>query len=177
MSETYSIYDKYLQSCFDILSDQEDKVDELINKMIAAHAIHILGFGRSGCSALSFAIRLRHFKRIIPPVWWIGDLVREPIRNGDLIIIFSLNGERAELIQTAELALSKGAEIDLITAKTGSSLAGMASYIVYVPLIESGSVYGGGDFEVAVYLLQEIILNHIGAKYSIPYSDVTDNHI
>ena len=86
----------------------------LFELLVHAKEVHIFGFGRSGAAALSLAIRLKHFGEYLPPVWWIGDSVRPPIQQNDLVILFSRSGERPEVRVVAEKARSRGARIALV---------------------------------------------------------------
>ncbi|WP_321508192.1 SIS domain-containing protein [uncultured Methanoregula sp.] len=171
---------KYLEYLTDVLATCETKstrIEKLIQLIQGARAIHVYGFGRSGAAALAFAIRLRHFCNVLPPVWWVGDQVREPIRNGDLLIIFSGSGDRPEIATVARKGKQASACLVLITA-TETLPPGLApDLIILLPKIPNVPVYGGGDFELGAYFLQEVLVIHIGTMLGIPVNEVGKNHV
>ena len=177
LSENGTEYLQYLKKCVGALSDQDREIKRFMDALNSAHAIHIFGFGRSGAAASSLAIRLRHFSGYIPPVWWMGDLVREPVREGDLVILFSKSGERPEVLPMAISADHTKANIVLFTSKKESSLGNLASIILNIPVWEGGTFYGGGDFECASYLIQELIVTYIGHQKAVPKDIVAKNHV
>jgi D-arabinose 5-phosphate isomerase GutQ len=170
-------YLSYLESCLEDLKKQESKLDTLYGMIESANGVHFFGFGRSGAAALSLAIRLRHFCEYLPPAWWIGDAVRPPIREQDLVILFSGSGERQEVNRVADKAKSTGANIVVITGKTESWLSHYASLVIILPGMEEQDVYGGGDFELAAYFFQELFVTSIGQKKNIPTQSVERNHV
>ena len=78
------------------------QIKRLIQMILGAHATNIFRFGRSGCAALVFAIQLKQFCNYLPPVWWVGDQVRQAIREKDVVILFSGSGKRPEVNNVAE---------------------------------------------------------------------------
>ncbi|RLI81409.1 MAG: sugar isomerase, partial [Archaeoglobales archaeon] len=100
----------YLRALPKVLEEQRDKFEEFVKILKGSKAIHIYGVGRSGAVALCFAIRLKHFEKVLGcKVWWVGDVVREKINEGDTLIAFSGSGETAEVLIVAERAKVAGA--------------------------------------------------------------------
>jgi len=97
LTATGKIYLEFLNEVMLSIHDEYPRIEQLLRMMEGAYAIHIFGFGRSGCAALAFAIRLRHFCNYLPLVFWVGDQVRQPIREGDVVILFSGSGNRSEV--------------------------------------------------------------------------------
>ena len=172
-----SQYLDYLNYCLDQVAGQQEVLDSFFEKMKNAHAIHIFGFGRSGGAASSLAIRLRHFSDCLPPVWWMGDQVRETVRENDLVIFFSKTGERREVIPYAVSAQGVGATVVLVSSVKGSSIGRLASLEIIIPPWENHELYGGGDFELASYFMQELIISAIGSEFHIPREVVDENHV
>jgi DNA-binding MurR/RpiR family transcriptional regulator len=170
-------YLQYLEMILTTSDTQKNALDELISRLAHAKNIHIFGFGRSGAAALACGIRLRHFSAFLPPVWWIGDQVREPIREHDLVLLFSQSGTREEVELVARKASQAGAEIVLITSEEESATAKLASLKIILPRLEEDFVYGGGDFELAAFYFQEILVATIGIRLNIPKSEIARNHI
>jgi DNA-binding MurR/RpiR family transcriptional regulator len=174
MSEDYL---KYLANVTRALTSQEKELENLCSLIRGAGAVHVFGFGRSGTAALAFAIRLRHFCEYLSPVWWVGDQVRMPIRERDLLIVFSKDGSRSELAAVAYQAVQQGAQIAFITAGSNSRVGALARLKIILPLSKMPFVYGGGDFELAAFFFQEVLVTHIGKSRGIPKECVGRNHV
>jgi len=170
-------YRTYMEDVFTSISEQTETLERLYAMMKNSGAIHCYGFGRSGAAALSLAIRLRHFCEYLPPVWWIGDQARMPIRDDDVVILFSSSGKRAEVEGVAQKAADLNATVVLVTSHRNVQIGGYAKEKIILPVLDEPFVYGGGDFELAAYLLQEIMVADIGMRYHIPKEEVDKYHV
>ncbi len=181
----------YLKILPKVLEEQRDKFEEFVKILKSSKAIHIYGVGRSGAVALCFAIRLKHFEKVLGcKVWWVGDVVRERINEGDTLIVFSGSGETAEVLIVAERAKVAGAKVIAITSFEDSSLAKISDLVVVIPGgLEKGKgwkyleaqfvqreFYGGGEFELLSYVFQEVLINSIGEYFGIPKEVVIKEH-
>jgi 6-phospho-3-hexuloisomerase len=176
----------------DVIVEQREKFDRFIEMLEEGKAIHIFGVGRSGAVALCFAIRLKHFERDFGhKVWWLGDEVREKIEEGDILIVFSGSGETAEAYFIAKKGKEAGAKLVLITSYPESSIGELSDLIIRLPggmekmkgwkyleaqVSKDGEFYGGGEFELMAYLLQETLIMAIGKYKSISKSTVAKEH-
>ncbi len=180
-------YAAHCASVAGAIADHADAIETLIDAMQSAGAIHCYGFGRSGHAAASLAIRLRHFQRFLPPVWWVGDQVRDPFEPGQLLIIFSRLGTRFELVELVRHARERGLVCAFVTRAPDprghpDSCARPDEIVIELPpldpiLLSPVPLYGGGDFELAAYLLQEVLVTRIGFRCAIPASDVERFHV
>lgn len=170
-------YKDFFDEVIVTLFRNEREIEELCSLIRTAGAIHLYGFGRSGTAALACAIRLRHFCEFLPDVWWIGDQVRIPIREHDLLILFSKDGSRSELASVAYQAAQNGAKIVLITATRDSRVCALARLKIILPLSGMTFVYGGGDFELAAFFFQEVLVTYLGKKMCVPKECVWRNHV
>jgi D-arabinose 5-phosphate isomerase GutQ len=168
---------EYLKLVLIDLEQKRDNIELFYTRMKKAQNIHIYGFGRSGAAALSLAIRLRHFCTYLPPVWWVGDQVRFPITEGDLVILFSSEGDRGEVGIIADKAQVVGADSILITQEKDSIIGNKVKTCLLLPKMSNDFVYGGGDFELAAYFLQELLVTEFGMRNRIPKSDVDKYHV
>jgi 6-phospho-3-hexuloisomerase len=176
IKETGTCYLSYLNTTIDCIQEQQEKIQYLCRTIESSRQVHVFGFGRSGSAALSLAIRLRHFCDYIPPVWWMGDDVRLPVRDHDLVILFSGSGERKEVELVAKNARDAGAVIILVTGEKNSRISRYASEIVVLPKMNDNIIYGGGDFELAAYFFQELLVSLIGKRRNIPTDVVGQYH-
>lgn len=182
-----SAYATHCARVADAIAGQADAVEALIDAMVSAGAIHCYGFGRSGDAAESFAIRLRHFQRFLPPVWWLGDRVRDPFEPGQVLVSFSRRGTGFELAEHVAHARERGLACAFVTRAEGPGggarrLARPGEVVIGLPcldpaLIAPARLYGGGDFELAAYLFQEALVTCIGFRLGIPPSEVDRFHV
>jgi len=177
MKEICCNYLEYQALCCRSIEQQQPTIQTLVEWMEHAGAIHIYGFGRSGTAALAFAIRLRHFGNFLPPAWWVGDQVREPIGKDDLVILFTREGARKEIVSVAEKARDLQAKIAVITALEPIQLSIPHDLVLTLPLFNRDFVYGGGDFELAAFLFQEILITYVGCEKRIPKQEVNRKHV
>jgi 6-phospho-3-hexuloisomerase len=172
----------------DAIAGQSGLIDDLASAIATATAIHCHGFGRSGHAAEALAIRLRHFQGPLGDVWWTGDRVRNPFRVGDLLIAVSSHGTGHDLRPLVEEARALGMRLAFVTSEP--SERGSASQIARPPrdivielpyldprLLAPAKVYGGGDFELGAYLLQEALATGIGYRLDVPPESVAENHV
>lgn len=171
-------YAAFCERVADACAEQAPVVDALIDAMARAGAIHCYGFGRSGSVAASLAIRLRHFQRRLPPAWWVGDLVRNPFRAGDLLIVVSRTCERFELLALVAHARGLGMRCAFVTGEShGAACTGGDDLVISLPGMESEAVYGGGDFELAAFFFQEVLVARAGALLRVDRGDVARFHV
>ncbi len=167
----------FQERCVDAIGGMREDIERFFRMIDGAKAIHVYGFGRSGAAALALAIRLGHFADYIAPVSWMGDIVRPPVRQGDLVILVSGSGERTEVLVVAEKSAGLGGNIVLVTGDPASSIARLAELVFVLPKMADGTVYGGGDFELGAYLFQEVLVTEYGRRRKIPAEVVGRHHV
>jgi D-arabinose 5-phosphate isomerase GutQ len=170
-------YLNYLNTTLGCVLEQQAKIGHLYSLIESSQQVHVFGFGRSGSAALSLAIRLRHFCDYIPAVWWMGDEVRQPVREHDLVILFSGSGERKEVELVAKNAKKSRAVIVLVTGEEHSRIGEVATIIIVLPKMKDQVCYGGGDFELAAYVFQELLVTLVGQYREIPADVVGKHHV
>ncbi len=167
----------FQERCVDAIDEMYEDIERFFDMLDGAKAIHVYGFGRSGAAATALAIRLGHFADYIAPVSWIGDLVRPPVRRGDLVILISGSGERAEVLMVAEKSCGLGGNLVLVTTDRASSIAHLSKLVFVLPRMREELFYGGGDFEIGAYLFQEILVTEYGRRRNIPGDVVGKHHV
>lgn len=183
---------RYLRIYPKIFEKQRNKLDEIYDMIEESRAIHLYGKGRSSNAAVSLALRLKHFGY---NVWFIGDLVKERIKHGDMVVLFSGSGETYEVVEVAKRSRKDDARVVAITSYEDSTLAKNSDLIFILPggmekrkgwdyleaqLTQESSkekfFYGGGEFETVAYLFQETLISAIGKFKNIPESVVIERH-
>jgi 6-phospho-3-hexuloisomerase len=177
-----------------IIKNQLDKLDKIYDLMEKSKSVHLYGEGRSGSVAVSLALRLSHFSNAgyLPyKVYFIGDVVKEPINSNDTVILISGSGETAKVVDIAKKAKRDKARVVAITSYEDSTLAKKSDVVFFLPgglekkkgwdyletqISKRAVAYGGGEFEVLAYLFQEAFLTRLGRYKNIPMSVVPKQH-
>jgi len=177
LSDITGRYGAYLHEVAQYTENNPRNMALLADLIDDSPAIHIFGFGRSGTAALALAIRLRHFLSPKKQVFWLGDQVRDPIRPGDLVILFSRSGDRKEVVSFLDQSRERNARSVAVILAENSPLGQGATEKIALPGMEGALVYGGGDFEMAAWYFQEVFLTYYGLSHGIPKEKVGQNHI
>jgi len=76
----------------------KDSVNKLIEDILNANAIFLMGAGRSGLVARAFAMRLMHLGL---KVYVVGETTTPAVKRGDLVIAISGSGETRSIVSLA----------------------------------------------------------------------------
>ncbi|MDQ0197802.1 6-phospho-3-hexuloisomerase [Neobacillus ginsengisoli] len=109
--------------------DQE-QLQEFAIRLHKAKRIFVVGEGRSGLMAKSFAMRLMHLGAT---VYVVGETITPSIGEGDVLVAVSGSGTTKNVIWTAEKTKTIGNEVLAVTTNTESSLAAVAEKFLHVP--------------------------------------------
>jgi 6-phospho 3-hexuloisomerase len=161
-----------------ILSATDDGYEsELTNMLDKASRIFVAGAGRSALVARFFAMRLMHGGY---DVYVVGEIVTPSLRGGDLLIVISGSGETETMIAFTKRAKELGAEIALISAKDGSTIADMANTVLrigspdqYVKIV---GMPMGTTFELSTLIFLEATISHIIHEKGIPEEEMRTRH-
>lgn len=161
-----------------ILGSTDDSYDAQLTAMLDnASRIFISGAGRSGLVGRFFAMRLMHSGYDVSVV---GEIVTPSIKRGDLLVIISGSGETEQLIAFTKRAKEVGANIVLITAKSGSTIGDMADAVFQIGTPEQyGKVKGmpmGTVFELSTLFFLEALISHVIHEKGIPEEEMRSRH-
>lgn len=108
----------------------EKMMDMLIEAKKKGRKIMMVGAGRSGLVAKSFAMRLMHlgFK-----VYVLGETITPSVDKDDLVIAVSGSGSTQIVVSTAVAAKKKGAKIVSVTSHPDSPLGKISDHYVIIP--------------------------------------------
>jgi len=118
---------KHALKVIDLINEEE--VDKMIDCIVNAESIFIVGSGRSELMGMAFAMRLMHLGFSVHVV---GDVTTPAIKDTDCLIAISGSGETKAVTMAAETASETGAKVVAITATTTSTLAKRADVIVNI---------------------------------------------
>jgi len=106
-----------------------DQVDAFLEAILNANRIYVMGAGRSGLVAKSFAMRLMHtgFTAYV-----VGETITPAIGEDDLIVAFSGSGNTKTIGDIAETAKSLGAKVALISSNPQSRIGNVAVFVIEI---------------------------------------------
>jgi 6-phospho-3-hexuloisomerase len=113
-----------------IVQVAEEQLGKLAAELQKAKRIFIIGEGRSGFMAKSFAMRLMHLGAT---VYVVGETTTPAIAEGDLLVAVSGSGTTKSVVWTAEKAQELGCTVIAVTTNPESPLAAVATEILHVP--------------------------------------------
>ena len=146
-----------------ILEATDDTLPAQLTHMLdGAKRVYVSGAGRSGLVCRFFAMRLMHSGYDVSVV---GEIVTPSIKKGDLLIVISGSGETEQLIAFTKKAREVGAQICLVTAKSGSTIGEMADAVMQIGTPDQyGKVVGmpmGTVFELSTLSFLEALVSHL----------------
>ena len=109
------------------ISDED--VEKFIAELLKAKRVYVIGAGRSGLVAKSFAMRLMHLGM---QVYVVGETITPALNPGDAMVVFSGSGRTKTVADIAETAKDVGAHICLITSNADSRIGRIADCIVII---------------------------------------------
>ena len=112
-----------------------DKLDtepaaDLVNGIMSAKKIFLMGAGRSGFVARAFAMRLMHLGF---DVYVIGEATAPAVKSEDFVIAVSGTGTTSSIVKLGEVTKGIGATMASITSEKDSPLAQNSDIILIIP--------------------------------------------
>ncbi|HJJ33709.1 MAG TPA: 6-phospho-3-hexuloisomerase [Methanocorpusculum sp.] len=107
----------------------QDEIAAFIGGILEAKRIYVIGAGRSGLVAKSFAMRLMHtgFTSYV-----VGETITPAVAAGDLLIAFSGSGNTKYVADIAETAKSIGVKIALVSSNKDSRVGKIVDYFIRI---------------------------------------------
>jgi len=107
----------------------ENDIQKFLRILSESKRIFVVGAGRSGLVARSFAMRLMHLGY---EVYVVGETITPAIKNNDLLIAVSGSGTTSSVVLVAKTAKKLGARVVAITSHKDSPLAKIAHHVVRI---------------------------------------------
>lgn len=122
----------------DILTEAQQVLEQIDDRDVADTAavlagerrIFVVGEGRSGLMAKSFAMRLMHLGAT---AYVIGETITPSIAEGDILVAVSGSGTTHGVVWTAGKARELGASVVALTTDSGSPLGRGAQRVLAIP--------------------------------------------
>ncbi|HZG87957.1 6-phospho-3-hexuloisomerase [Paenibacillus sp.] len=108
----------------------EESVDRFARALIGGQRIFVVGEGRSGFMAKSFAMRLMHLGAV---VYVVGETITPALAKGDAMVAVSGSGRTAAVLTASAKARELGGTVAAVTTDDASSLAQLADIVLHVP--------------------------------------------
>lgn len=118
-------------------------VTKIIDEILKADKIFVMGAGRSGLVAKAFAMRLMHLGF---NVYVIGETITPAANKKDVVIAISGSGETTSMVSLGKVTKEIGSKLITITSNKDSTLGKLSdnTMIIYT---KDGSSTGGGYLE------------------------------
>ncbi|WP_414469807.1 6-phospho-3-hexuloisomerase [Methanobacterium sp. ACI-7] len=108
---------------------EEDRISDMIDMLISANNVFIIGLGRSGLVARAFAMRLMHLGI---SVYVVGETITPAINSDDCLLAISGSGETSFIISTATISRKRGAKVIAVTSYDDSTLGILSDLIIHI---------------------------------------------
>jgi 6-phospho 3-hexuloisomerase len=138
-------------------------IDAAVARIAKAPATFVYGAGRSGIIGRAFAMRL---VQIGLTAFVIGESVTPIVRRGDVVFILSGRGESQSSIQTANIVRREGAELIVLTGRSSSKLAHIATVLIPLDFTEDaerprlaplGTLFESASLRITDALIAELM--------------------
>lgn len=158
------------------------EVRALMDCIIKANRIFVMGVGREGISSRGFAMRLMHLGK---EVHWIWDDTTPGMGPGDLLIATNGSGQIGHIHYVVEQAKKTGATIAVVTGDPRQKTPALADCVLFVP----ASVFNGTDpravasvlpmgslFEQHIFMLFDLIVMMLEEELQLRHADMEKRH-
>ncbi len=141
----------------------EAEAEKLVNAILAANKVFVVGAGRSGLMGKAFVMRMMHMGI---DAYVVGETVTANMEKGDLLIVGTGSGETKTLIPVAEKAKALGGTVAMVTLSPDSTIGKLADLTVTLagaPKDQAGGEYGtiqpmGSLFEQAMLMFYDAVI-------------------
>ncbi|WP_292367812.1 6-phospho-3-hexuloisomerase [Methanoregula sp. UBA64] len=120
-------------------------VNAFIDELLQAKRIYVMGAGRSGLVAKSFAMRLMHLGL---QSYVVGETITPAVQKGDAIVVFSGSGKTKSIADIAETGKEIGAHICLITSNPDSRIGNIADCKVIIESQRDDARDDAAEYEI-----------------------------
>ena len=126
-------------------SIHDDEVEKFLSEILNAKRIYVMGAGRSGLVAKSFAMRLMHMGL---QSYVVGETITPAMLKDDVLIVFSGSGKTKTVADIAETAKELGGHICIITSNPDSRIAKISECIVVIESHRDALENDSKDYEI-----------------------------
>lgn len=110
-------------------SVDQSTLDDFARILISANRIFVMGAGRSGLVAKSFAMRLMH---IGFQVYVVGEIVTPAVTAGDVVVAISGSGNTRTISEFGDICKKLNVKLITVTSSKDSTLGRMSDLVVVI---------------------------------------------
>ena len=183
IEQTYkSLYQTVLEEHRKVFEQQDlKKLEMFIDLIIKHNRVFIMGVGREGITARSFAMRLMHLGK---EVHWIWDDTTPGMNKNDLFIAVNGSSNIGHINFVLEQGKKAGTKIAVVTGSPSGKAGEIADFCLFVP----AAVYNGKDpvvesiqpmgnlFEQHLFLLFDMIIMILEKQLNISHDEMAARH-
>jgi 6-phospho-3-hexuloisomerase len=162
---------------FRSLSFDRTTINEMIESFDKSRSIFVVGIGRSGLVARSFAMRLMHLGY---STFVFGETITPRIGKGDLLLAISGSGETGYVVAIAKKAKELGAKVIAITSSQNSTLARLSDLTVPIKSKFGKEIANiaplGTVFELTSMLFFDSLIAEIMERKKLREEDLAKRH-
>jgi 6-phospho-3-hexuloisomerase len=158
-----------IRSIANTIADKD--VEKLLDELLKAKRIYVIGAGRSGLVAKAFAMRLMHLGLA---AFVVGETITPALNRDDVMVVFSGSGKTKTVADIAETAHEIGAHICLITSNANSPIGKIADCAVIIEHHRDEVEDDAVEFEIRQMLGEHKSFAPLGTVFetaSIVFSD------
>lgn len=164
---------------------KEEDVRVLVEEVIKADKIFLLGAGREGLSTREFAMRLMHLGK---EAHWVWDDTTPAVRKGDLFICACGSADVSHENIICDNAKRAGAKLLLITPSAEGHLLNVADKVIKIPAMAYKAVYHseeefvptvqmmGNQFEQALLVFFDVIVMILKEEMKLENEEIEARH-
>lgn len=151
----------------------ENALKSLVDNILGADGIFLLGTGRSGLVIKSFGMRLMQMglKTHI-----VGDILTPAISSRDIVVALSCSGETSTVLSLSNKAKSFGAKLLVITSNNTSNLSKIADILIILPKPTTHVLPLNSAFEASAYLLFELAVIKLMRMLGVTEEEMLKRH-
>jgi 6-phospho-3-hexuloisomerase len=148
-------------------------VSDLLDNIMGAKKIFLVGAGRSGLAARAFAMRLMHlgFK-----VHVVGETTAPAVQPEDLVIAVSGSGETASVANLGAIAKKIGSKLAAITSNKESTLGNISDVVVIIPGRPKEDLPLGTLFEISALVFLDAVISELMVRTGISEPELKMQH-
>lgn len=117
-----------LNDIVDLLDSESIK--QMLQQILDAERIFVMGAGRSGLVAKAFAMRLMHLGFT---VYVVGETTTPAVRENDVVIAISGSGETRSIVDLAKIVKDIDSKLVTVTSKKESTLGKISDVSMVLP--------------------------------------------
>jgi 6-phospho-3-hexuloisomerase len=161
---------------------KDSEMDALCRLINGAGRVVVYGCGREALQIKGFAMRLYHLGLNVGVA---GEMTAPPVGKGDVFLATSGPGELSTVLALMGEAHKAGAHCAVITAEPKGSAALAADSVLVIPAqtmasdqvgSQSSAMAMGSVFEGALFILFEVMVQHIQALSGAKNEDMRARH-